>query len=651
MTNLIQNGSFEEISATAARNGDWWGSTVLPGWTLEGTPRNGTNWFETVSSGHRGVLAVAGNRYLDTDATNNNIAFYQKVSGVVAEQTYRVTVTLASSGQGNGVDVFWGGEKLGNAEASGPTMGTVTFLVTGHDDAALNVLRFAGTGPSDSVGAYIDQVWMEQVGEVAQTATGEDFAIAAIHNGTSGVDTYHVDADPGRQFFVDFDSSRDVINISRDVAASWADLQKKSTYYQSEGSTVFEFYNGDDVLVFTQTDALALSHRNFVFEAAPGVDAATFGGNLIKNGSFENLSGMVRTSWGYGSTAIDGWSIGGSAKTGTNWFELHASSVRGVASTDGRYWLDTGASPGDITFSQNVQGVEAGRYYTLKIDAAVSNGAGDSVRVMWDGVQVGAIAPNSATMRTFAFVVEGHAGPDMNRLTLVGAGNSDSIGVSLDNIRLNAHLVDEPQGDVFNFGLGDGRVYVTNFEIGLDKIVVRSDFASSFEDLLSQGVVYQDGRATIIEFNNGVDSIALPQFEMERLTAEMFEFSAPIRSAEMISERKLLSGTDEKDTLIAGAGDQVFDGGAGFDVLTGGLGSDVFLYNKKSGHDFITDFDGSADRIMIAKDFIAGFDELMRTAAIYQDGNSTQIEMGEGQMITLFGVNAETVKADWFLFS
>jgi hypothetical protein len=38
-------------------------------------------------------------------------------------------------------------------------------------------------------------------------------------------------------------------------------------------------------------------------------------------------------------------------------------------------------------------------------------------------------------------------------------------------------------------------------------------------------------------------------------------------------------------------------------------------------------------------------------AAIYQDSRSKQIEMGDGQMITLFGISAEFVKEDWFLFS
>jgi hypothetical protein len=95
--NLIINGSFELFDeATAAAKGDWWGVRTMPGWSLEGTQKDGSNWFEIVKSGHRGVTTQYGSRWLDMDASSGNIAIRQTVEGVEAEKQYTLFVTLAS---------------------------------------------------------------------------------------------------------------------------------------------------------------------------------------------------------------------------------------------------------------------------------------------------------------------------------------------------------------------------------------------------------------------------------------------------------------------------------------------------------------------------------------------------------------------------
>jgi Ca2+-binding RTX toxin-like protein len=280
-----------------------------------------------------------------------------------------------------------------------------------------------------------------------------------------------------------------------------------------------------------------------------------------------------------------------------------------------------------------------------------SSASGNSVDVFWAGAKIGTVTPNGSAMQTASFVVEGLAGAASNKLSFNSIGAADGIGVSLDNVRLFAHqgVVETP--DVFKFGLGSGQMYVTDFKIGFDQIFIKGDLVTSFDELMSEAAVYQDGRSTIIEFHNGRESIVLPQFDMNKLTPEMFTFEKPSRSGEMVGVAKYLAGSDRDDTIIAGAGSQTIDGGAGFDILTGGVGADTFVYNAKSGHDFITDFNGAEDRILISADFIGSFDQLTSVGAIYQDGKSTQIEMGDGQMITLYGVDAKTVTADWFVFA
>lgn len=58
-----------------------------------------------------------------------------------------------------------------------------------------------------------------------------------------------------------------------------------------------------------------------------------------------------------------------------------------------------------------------------------------------------------------------------------------------------------------------------------------------------------------------------------------------------------IAGGEGNDTLLAGAGNDRLIGGAGNDRLTGGTGADVFMLLPESGHDVITDFRVSEDRI------------------------------------------------------
>jgi Ca2+-binding RTX toxin-like protein len=300
--------------------------------------------------------------------------------------------------------------------------------------------------------------------------------------------------------------------------------------------------------------------------------------------------------------------------------------------------------------SQQVSGVEAGRFYTLSFNAASSR-SGNSMDVFWDGQKIGSVTPGGTAMQEFSFVVEGHTGLDMNRLSFSGTGTADGYGVSLDNVRLFAQETVADKADVFNFGLGSGRQYVTNFDVGRDIIVIRSDFFENFDQMMQHVSIYQDGRTTILEFDNGREVLVLPQFDKEKFSAEMFKFEGVAKTTVSQGRGDIRTGTDGNDTIIAGAGNQTIDAGAGFDIITGGVGRDKFVFNGKSGHDFITDFTAGDDFLVIGRDLATNFEELLKHAAIYQDGNSTQIEFADGQLITLFGVQAAKVSAEWFAFA
>ena len=52
----------------------------------------------------------------------------------------------------------------------------------------------------------------------------------------------------------------------------------------------------------------------------------------------------------------------------------------------------------------------------------------------------------------------------------------------------------------------------------------------------------------------------------------------------------MLKGSGQKDTLKGNGGNDTLAGGKGVDTLTGGKGADTFVFMKKEGTDFITDF-------------------------------------------------------------
>ncbi|KAA2211381.1 glycosyl hydrolase, partial [Teichococcus oryzae] len=87
------------------------------------------------------------------------------------------------------------------------------------------------------------------------------------------------------------------------------------------------------------------------------------------------------------------------------------------------------------------------------------------------------------------------------------------------------------------------------------------------------------------------------------------------------------------------------NGKGGHDVLTGGGGNDTFVIAKGEGSDIVTDFRG-ADVIKL--DGFAFKDFAAVKAAAVQSGADTLIRLGDGQTLTLQGVQAASLAADDF---
>ncbi len=113
-----------------------------------------------------------------------------------------------------------------------------------------------------------------------------------------------------------------------------------------------------------------------------------------------------------------------------------------------------------------------------------------------------------------------------------------------------------------------------------------------------------------------------------------------------------LYGLAGADTLDGRGGDDTLEGGTGDDVMTGGLGDDTFVFADDHGRDTIMDFLAGAaggDVIDLRRlTAAAGFTDVMAAAA--QIGDDTVIDFGDGDSITLLGVDATQIEEQDFLF-
>jgi Ca2+-binding RTX toxin-like protein len=107
-----------------------------------------------------------------------------------------------------------------------------------------------------------------------------------------------------------------------------------------------------------------------------------------------------------------------------------------------------------------------------------------------------------------------------------------------------------------------------------------------------------------------------------------------------------LSGGSGNDKLSGGKGDDHLKGGAGEDKLTGGSGQDIFVFEKGSGRDVVTDFREDHDRIDASRlSGVNSIDDL----GVMQVGKDTVIEHGT-DILVLKGVNASDLDNSDFIF-
>ena len=163
------------------------------------------------------------------------------------------------------------------------------------------------------------------------------------------------------------------------------------------------------------------------------------GANLIINGSFEDhgdTSNYSYAGWGNMVTDMPGWTdAGGQGKV-----EAVSENYVSAPDTDGTYMVDMAASPGNMTLTQTVSGLEDGTLYKLSFDISQNDNtaSNNEIEVFWNGDSVGTYNPTSGSMETISLDLNAIGGD--NVLSFVEVGIVDSSSTYLDNIQLQEYL-------------------------------------------------------------------------------------------------------------------------------------------------------------------------------------------------------------------
>lgn len=127
-----------------------------------------------------------------------------------------------------------------------------------------------------------------------------------------------------------------------------------------------------------------------------------------------------------------------------------------------------------------------------------------------------------------------------------------------------------------------------------------------------------------------------------------------------------LLGNKGVDELMGGAGNDVLNGGQQSDLLIGGAGADRFVFEAKSGMDLILDFDPNSDKLDLTALGFSSLDDVLPgqghgwhggeddkhghgdAGRCWQqsDHGDVVLDLGDGNMVKLFGVSASELNSD-----
>jgi len=452
-TDLIVNGSFEDISESSGNNGAGdWGYRNQDGQILGWTNVNNKR-IEQHFDNYGGVVAKDGRMWIDMDHSQTGTKvdrIGQSIAHVEAGATYRVSFSLSDSDtlhSDDGVIVLWNGEVIfdglapQNTTGSNPAWQTFSFDVVGGSGDGTNRLEFIDKGVTDSwgAGAALDDVHFVKTADVpaanASPVAGDDTGLATAYGTVLTID-------PATLLGNDTDADGDVLAIQSVTAVA--------------GGTVGLDAHGN--IVFTPAAGFsgAASFTYTVFDGRGGTDSASvaitvganpnvvaIGTDLIINGSFEDISQSANynggTDWGYRNTdgQILGWN-----NVNFNRIEQHLDNYGGVHAKDGKFWIDMDGAGQSARnrIGQTITQAENGATYRVSFSLSDSDidRLDDGITVLWNGEVIfnGLPPQTGASWVTLSFEVKGGSGNGSNRLEFMDTGVKDSwgAGVALDDV-------------------------------------------------------------------------------------------------------------------------------------------------------------------------------------------------------------------------
>jgi len=152
-SSLVVNGSFEDPTQSS---GSWAVYSAITGWSST----NGIEVRDNVAG-----TAYEGSNFVELDAYQNS-DMWQTISttaGQVYELTFAYSPRINQPADTNGISAYWNGTLLSDITAVGSNVNNWTlysFLVTGM---GTDVLKFAATGTSNSLGGNVDDVRLSAV--------------------------------------------------------------------------------------------------------------------------------------------------------------------------------------------------------------------------------------------------------------------------------------------------------------------------------------------------------------------------------------------------------------------------------------------------------------------------------------------------------
>lgn len=359
---------------------------------------NGNGVQDTAEAGAAGVtvrLLNASGQVIATQTTDasGNYLFTGLSAGqyavqVVSPNGYKFTTANAGTNDATDSDFVWDG--------TGTSTGTSGFVTL----AAGETNRTVDAGIKVCLVSLGDRVWNDANGNGIQDS-GE--------SGVAGV-------------------TMQLKGAGTDGVFGTTDDTFQTTTTNATGNYLFSNVAwGQYKVAMTMPSGYSLTTANV--GTNDGVDSdfqavtTTAGPELITNGSFENGS----TGWtGLGDTieVVD---------PTLSWFGV--TGATGAKAVE----LDANIAGSGTGFYQDVTTV-AGQTYQLSVDLAAracTSLATNTVEVWWGNTRIATIDPTSTAFTTYKFNVVGTGG--LNRLSFrEQAGDDDSVGGMIDNVRLSA---------------------------------------------------------------------------------------------------------------------------------------------------------------------------------------------------------------------